>query len=57
MGVYVDNRFLTDPTHLGDDDLTARGVQSDRLSLIVSGKFRSTPTRGSPLQTYIMKVS
>jgi hypothetical protein len=42
-GAYVDNQFLTDPTKPGAGGPTARGVRSDHLSLIVSGKFRSSP--------------
>jgi hypothetical protein len=38
----VDDRFLIDPAQPGVGGLTARGVRSDRLSLIVLGKFRSS---------------
>jgi hypothetical protein len=39
----VDGRFLYDPAQPGTGGLTARGMQSDCLSLIFSGTYRSSP--------------
>jgi hypothetical protein len=66
----VDDQFLTDLEQPGASGLTSRGVQSDRMSLIFLGKYRSspilslnpyfvgntTPSRGRPPQAYLMTV-